>query len=162
MLNGQRVNNFQQIFICGWTILLTENRWDTEHCFPYFAHHKQCILILPITSHCTSWAFKVSKALVLHMHAHIKTNKCKSNMTELFKAQCSACTLLCSLQLTPEAKVVSSLFTTKQHTNRHTHTWDQAVWCQDVECYQADRCQLLLTHSALQCYLSLRHTPANG
>lgn len=71
-------------------------------------------------SHCTRWAFKVSKAL-LHMHVHIKKNKCKSNMIELFKALCSVCILLFSLQLTPEAKVMSSLFTTKQHTNTHTH-----------------------------------------
>ncbi len=90
------------------------------------------------TSHCNSWAFKVSKVL-LHMHVHIQTNKCKSNMIELFKALCSACTLLFSLQLTPEAKVMSSLFTTKQHTNTHTHTHTHETKLFDVRMSSAIR-----------------------
>lgn len=48
------------------------------------------------------------------------------------------------------------------HKATDTHTGDQAVWCQDVECYQADRCQLPHAHYAPQCYLSLRQTPANA
>ncbi len=141
-LNGQRVNHFQQIFICGWTIILTENRWDTwEHCFPYFAYHKQCILILPITSHRTSWAFKVSKALVLHMHVHIKTNKCKSNMTELFKAQCLASSLLFRLK---QKSCPLYLPQSNTQTDTHTHTLEtklfdvrmsSAIRQTDVNCF---------------------------
>lgn len=75
-------------------------------------------------------------------------------MIQLIKAQCLACTLLFSLQLRPEAKVMSSLFTTKQHTNRHTLEtklfdvrMSSAIRQTDVNCFTRTPRLNVISHS---------------